>query len=174
MGIARYGLGALAVVTVLSLARDTASANAIPGTPTPLSIESMRTLADDGCRRPPEFRPHTLQRLKSTVLEVGVTDGQLVICTVGPDFQAVSATNAGSPGDEYFAGRLGLVGDDGVVEVGRIAPGVAVLEFVLHSGQVVKAELYGEIYLCRLPARVTNVRVRAYDAGGRLLRDAEI
>ncbi|WP_330274886.1 hypothetical protein OG205_04080 [Lentzea sp. NBC_00516] len=37
-----------------------------------------------------------------------------------------------------------------------------------------RAELYGEIYLCRIPQKLTNVRVRAYDAAGRLLREAEI
>ncbi|MEU3644581.1 hypothetical protein AB0E59_14475 [Lentzea sp. NPDC034063] len=42
----------------------------------------MRLLADDGCRRPPGFRLNTLQRLHGSVLEVGVTDSQLVVCTV--------------------------------------------------------------------------------------------
>jgi hypothetical protein len=174
MRITRYVLGALAVVTALALAHDTAGSVAIAGTPAPLSMEAMRAIADDGCQRPPGFRPSTLQMLEGTVLEVGVTDTQLVVCTVEPQSKIVSATKIGSPGAEYFAGRTGLVTEDGLDEVGRIGQEVAVLEFVLRGGQVVKAELYGEIYLCRIPVKVTNVRVRAYDARGRLLRDAEI
>jgi hypothetical protein len=173
MRITRYALGALAVVTALALAHDTAGTVAIAGTPAPLSIESMRALAEDGCRRPPGFRLNTLQRLNNSVLEVGVTDSQLVVCTLEPQSQIVSTSEIGPPGDEYFAGRLGLVGEDGTVEVGRVGPEVAVLEFLL-AGQVFRAELYGEIYLCRIPQKLTNVRVRAYDAAGRLLREAEI
>ena len=69
---------------------------------------------------------------------------------------------------------MGLVNDDGVIEVGRITAEVAALEFVLPDEQIFKAELYGEIYLCRIPMRVTAGRVRAYDAHGRLLRDGVI
>jgi hypothetical protein len=45
---------------------------------------------------------------------------------------------------------------------------------VLRDGRVFRAELHGEIHLCRIPQRITNARVRAFDAGGRLLRDAEV
>ncbi|MFJ8961718.1 hypothetical protein ACIRG5_20260 [Lentzea sp. NPDC102401] len=174
MRVTRYVLGALAVVTGLALARDMAGAAAIPGTPTPLSVESMRVLADDGCKRPPGFRLNTLQMLNNSVLEVGVTDSQFVVCTVDPQSWGTSTAEVGRPGAEYFAGRLGLVGDDWTVELGRVGPEVAALEIVLPSGEIFKAELYGETYLCRLPHHVKVVHVRAYDAGGQLLRDADI
>lgn len=175
MRIAGYALGALAVATALAYAHDTAGTKAVAGTATPLSIESMRTLADDACKLPPGYRSNTLQMLESSVLEVGVTDSQVVLCVVDqPDSHTVSTLVLGSPVDRYFDGRMGLVNDDGVIEVGRITAEVAALEFVLPDEQIFKAELYGEIYLCRIPMRVTAVRVRAYDAHGRLLRDGVI
>ncbi|GHH59505.1 hypothetical protein [Lentzea cavernae] len=167
-------LGALGVVTALAYARDVADPVAVAGTPVPLSIESMRAIADDACERPPGYRAGTLQMHRGSVLEVGVTAGEFVVCTVDGGGRTSSAGKAGAPGAEYFNGRTGLVWDDGSVEAGRVAPEVAVLEFVLPSGKVVKAELHGDVYLCRVPEKITFVRVRAYDAGGRLLRDAVI
>jgi hypothetical protein len=169
-----YVLGALAVVTGLALARDMAGAAAIAGTPTPLSTESMRALADDGCKRPPGFRLNTLQLMNGSVLEMGVTDSQFVVCTVNPQSWGTTTAEVGPPAAEYFRGRLGLAGDDWTVELGRVGPEVAVLEIALPGGEIFKAELYGETYLCRIPHHVEIMRVRAYDAGGRLLRDAEI
>ena len=174
MRITWYVVGALAVVTALAYAHDTAGTKAVAGTPTPLSIESMRTIADDGCRRPSGFRLGTLQVLHGAVTEVGVTDSQLVVCTVGPQTRTATTVEAGSPGDKYVNGRLGLIDGEVSLEVGRVAPEVAVLEFVLPSGEVTKAELHGEIYLCRIPDRITSVLIRAYDAHGRLLREAVI
>lgn len=174
MRVTRYVLGALAVVTALALARDMAGNIAIAGTPTPLSIESMRSLTESGCPRPPGLRVNALQRLENSVFEVGVTDSRLVVCTVYSAGKGVSTLEIGPPGDQYFTAHTSLFASDGVVEIGRVAPEVAVLEFVLPDGQVVEAELSGEIYLCRVPKRITNVRIRAYDARGRLLREAEI
>ncbi|MGI5500945.1 hypothetical protein [Lentzea sp. CA-135723] len=48
------------------------------------------------------------------------------------------------------------------------------LELIPPSGRVVRAGLHGEVFVCRLQERVTAVRVRACDAGGRLLRDEVI
>jgi hypothetical protein len=90
MKITRYVLGALAVATALVLAHDTAGSIAIAGTPAPLSIESMRALVDDSCRRPPGFRLHVLQRLNASVVEVGVTDSHLVMCILRPQSQTDS------------------------------------------------------------------------------------
>jgi hypothetical protein len=164
----------LGVVTALAFARDEADPVAIPGTPVPLSIESMRVLADDVCERPPGYRLSTLQRLRDSVLEVGVTSGELVICTIHGDGHGLSTGRTGPPGAEQVAGRIGLVLEDGSVEIGRVGPEVAVLEFVLPSGKVVEAELYGDVFLCRVPEKITSVRIRAYDASGGLLRDAVI
>ncbi|WP_439659071.1 hypothetical protein ACSHWB_42950 [Lentzea sp. HUAS TT2] len=174
MRITRYVLGALAVATTLALAHDSAGNIAVAGTPVPLSAESMRALADEGCRRPDGFRFSVLQRLRSAVVEVGVTDSQFIVCTVQPQEQSVSTSEVRAPGADYFAGRVGLVTDGETVELGRIGPEVARFEFVMPDGEVFPAELHGETYLCRIPHKITAVRVRAYDAGGRLLRDAVI
>ncbi|MEV6239556.1 hypothetical protein [Lentzea sp. NPDC051838] len=168
-----YVLGALGVVTVLAYARDTAGPVAIAGTPAPLSAESMRLIADDKCERPSGYRANTVQMVRGSVVEVGVTPSDLLVCVVGDSGHSLTKGKA-VPSAEYVAGRTGLVWDDEIVEVGRIAPEVAVLEFVLPSGRVVRAELYGEVFLCRVPEKITTVRIRAYDAGGRLLRDAVI
>jgi len=167
-------LGALGVVTALAYTRDTADPIAIAGTPAPLSIESMRAIADDSCKRPPGYRAGALQMHWGLVVEVGVTADELVVCTVRGDGHSLSTGKSGPPGGQYVNGRQGLVVGDESVEVGRVAPEVAVLEFVLPSGKVVKAELHGDVYLCRVPEKITWVRIRAYDAGGRLLRDAVV
>jgi hypothetical protein len=169
-----YVLGALAVVTALAYGHDVADPVAIAGTPTPLSIESMRVIADGGCERPPGYRLSTLQRLRDSVLEVGVTPSELVVCTVYGNGHALSKEEVGVPGAAYVAGRTGLISEDEGVEIGRVAPEVAVLEFVLPSGKVVRAELYGDVFLCRVQEKITAVRVRAYDASGRLLLDTVI
>jgi hypothetical protein len=174
MRITRYVLGALAVATSLALAHDSAGSIAVAGTPVPLSVESMRSLADEGCKRPPGFRSNVVQMLQDSVFEAGVTDTQFIVCTVHPQEQSLSTSEVRLPAGEYFAGRLGLVTDDMTVELGRIGPEVARFEFVLPSGEVFQAELHGETYLCRIPHHITAVRVRAYDAGGRLLRDTVI
>ncbi|GLY51615.1 hypothetical protein [Lentzea sp. NBRC 102530] len=70
--------------------------------------------------------------------------------------------------------RVGLVQDGGSVEVGRVAAKIAALEFALPSGKVVQAEMYGEVFVCRVPEKISAVRVRAYDVDGRLLRDTTI
>lgn len=171
MRITRYVLGVLAVATTLALAHDSAGTVAVAGEAVPLSAESMRALADASCQRPPGFRFSVLQRLRDTVVEVGVTDSQLVVCTVHPQGHTLSTGEVPAPGGEYFAGRTGLVTDDETVELGRIGPEVARFEFVMPNGEVFPAELHGETYLCRIPRHFTAVRVRAYDAGGRLLRD---
>ncbi|WP_394620800.1 hypothetical protein JNUCC0626_17350 [Lentzea sp. JNUCC 0626] len=169
-----YLLGILGVVTALTWAHDEADPLVVAGTPVPLSIESMRVIADDRCERPPGYRFGTLQRLRDSVVEAGVTADQMIVCTFHGDGFTMTKGEAGPPGARYVAGRMGLVWDDESVEVGRIAPEVAVLEFVLPSGNVVKAELYGEVFVCRVQEKITAVRIRAYDAGGRLLRDEVI
>ncbi|MFD4638546.1 hypothetical protein ACFWN2_14605 [Lentzea sp. NPDC058436] len=164
-------LGALGVVTALAYAHDVADPVALAGTPAPLSADSMRALADNGCERPPGYRADTLQMLMGTVVEAGVTAEEFFLCSVGDGGATWSTVKAGAPGAEYVNGRVGLLRDDQSVEVGRVAREVAVLEFVLPSGKVVKAELYGEVFLCVVPEKISFVRIRAYDAGGRLLRD---
>ncbi|MDX8049063.1 hypothetical protein SK571_06700 [Lentzea sp. BCCO 10_0798] len=167
-------LGALAIVTALAYARDVADPAVVPGRPAPLSIESMRAIADENCKRPPGYRAGTLQMLRESVLEVGVTDSELIVCTVSGSGHGQSTGKTDEHGTYYVAGRTGLVWDDQSVEVGRVAPGVAVLEFVLPSGKAVRAELYGEVFLCHVPEKITSVRIRAYDAGGHLLQDVMI
>ncbi|MEU0885282.1 hypothetical protein ABZ345_42390 [Lentzea sp. NPDC005914] len=169
-----YVLGALGLVTALAYAHDVAGPVAIAGTPTPLSVESMRAIADEGCERPPGYRVGTVQMLRGSVLEVGVTAGELVVCTIHGAGHTRSVGRTDALDTRYVGGRTGLVWDDESVEIGRVAPEVAELELVLPSGKVVKAELYGEVFLCHVPEKITAVRIRAYDAGGRLLRDAVI
>ncbi|MEV6717010.1 hypothetical protein AB0M48_33840 [Lentzea sp. NPDC051208] len=105
---------------------------------------------------------------------MGVTDSELIVCTVSGSGHSLSTGKTDELGTCYVAGRTGLVWDDQSVEVGRVAPGVAVLEFVLPSGKVVTAELHGDVFLCRVPEKITSVRIRAYDAGGHLLKDVMI
>ncbi len=167
-------LGALAVVTALAYTRDTADPIAIAGTPAPLSVESMRVIADGSCERPAGYRAAVLQMHWGDVVEVGVTADEFVVCTVSGNGHTLSKGKSGPPGGEYFSDRQGLVKGDESVEVGRVGPEVSVLEFVLPSGKVVKAELHGDVYLCRVPEKITWVRIRAYDVSGRLLRDAVV
>ncbi|ANZ42085.1 hypothetical protein BBK82_45300 [Lentzea guizhouensis] len=172
-----YVVGALGIVTALAYARDVADPVVIAGTPAPLSAESMRVLVDEACERPPGYRFGTLQRVRDSVLEVGVittgTAGEFVVCTVSGTGKSTSKVS--TPGAEHVLGRMGLIWDDDErLEVGRIAPGIAALEFVLPSGKVVKAELYGEVFLCRVDEKFTVVRIRAYDAAGGLLHDGLI
>ncbi|MFD9705666.1 hypothetical protein [Lentzea sp. NPDC059081] len=167
-------LGALGLVTALAYAGDTADPVSVPGRPVPLSAESMRVMADRSCERPPGYVLGTRQRVRDFVVEAGVTTGQMIVCTVHGDGFAVSKGEAGAPGTRYVAGRTGLVWDGGSLEVGRVATEVAVLEFVLPGGEVFKAELHGEVFVCALPGVITAVRIRAYDAAGHLLRDAVI
>ena len=167
-------VGALAVVTALAYAREVANPVAVPGRPAPLSIESMRALADEGCERPPGYRAGTLQMIRGSVLEVGVTDSELVVCTVSGSGRSLSTGKTDELGAYCVAGRTGLVWDNESVQIGRVVPGVAVLEFVLPSGKVVRAELYGDVFLCRVPEKITSVRIRAYDEGGHLLQDTVI
>ncbi len=85
-----------------------------------------------------------------------------------------TGVTTGAPGAEYVLGRTGLIWDDERLEVGRIASELAVLELVLPSGKVVRADLHGEVFLCRVPEEITSVRIRVHDAAGRLLRDAVV
>ena len=169
-----YVLGALAVVTALAYARDVADPLVVPGRPAALSIESMRAIADEGSKRPPGYRAGTLQMIRGSVLEVGVTDSELVVCTVSGSARSLSTGKTDELGAYYVAGRTGLAWDDESVQIGRVASGVAILEFVLPSGKVVRAELYGDVFLCRVPEKNTSVRIRAYDEGGHLMQDAVI
>lgn len=178
MRITRYVLGVLAVVTALAFVYDMAGTRAIAGTPAPLSVEAMNEIVGSGCGQPPGYRRHVLRMLRGEVLEVGVTDGELIECTYRAqgDFER-SRVKAGPPGDLHFDGRVGLVLlDDSVVELGRVAPEVAALEFRLDDGEIVKAELHGDVYLCEFPdhSRGLTMVGRAYDASGRLLREGTI
>ncbi|SEQ34036.1 hypothetical protein [Lentzea albida] len=167
-------LGALGVVTALAYARDVADPVVVAGTPVPLSVESMRVMADRSCERPPGYVVGMLRRVRDSVVEAGVTPDEMIVCSVHGNGFVVSKGKAGAPGAEYVAGRTGLVWEGGSLEVGRVAPEVAVLELVLPSGEVVEAELHGEVFACFVPEKISSVRIRAYDANGRLLRDAEI
>ncbi|HUQ60212.1 hypothetical protein [Lentzea sp.] len=105
---------------------------------------------------------------------MGVTDSELVVRTVSGSGRSLSAGKTDELGAYYVAGRTGLVWDNESVQIGRVVPGVAVLEFVLPSGKVVRAEPYGDVFLCRVPEKITSVRIRACDAGGHLLQDTVI
>lgn len=112
-----------------------------------LSVESMRSIAENGCRQSPGYRRGVLQMLERFVLDVGVTDSELVNKS-----------------------------DDGIIELGRVGPEVAVLELELSDGQVVRTELHGEVCLCHISDR-SKVRTplgRAYDSSGRLLREGRM
>ncbi|MET9633774.1 hypothetical protein ABZX92_40580 [Lentzea sp. NPDC006480] len=169
-----YVVGALGVVTALAYARDTAPPTAIAGTPTPLSAASMHVIADEKCGWPAGYQARTVQMLRGEVVEVGVAATDVVICSVRSSGHSLVRGEEDASGAAYVASGTALVWDDEVLKIGRIAPEVAVLELVLPSGRAVKAELYGEVFLCRVPERITTLRFRAYDAGGRLLRDALI
>ncbi|MET9230830.1 hypothetical protein [Lentzea sp. NPDC003310] len=167
-----YVLGAFGIAAALAFARDVADPAAVPGRPVPLSVESMRVMADRTCERPPGYVFGTLQRVRDMVVEAGFTPDKVVVCKIHGDGHGTSKRDTAAPGDRYVAGRVGLVWDDDAsLEVGRVAPEVAALDFVLPSGKVVKAEVHGEVFLCFVPEKTAALRIRAYDAGGRLLRD---
>ncbi|SDG90204.1 hypothetical protein SAMN05216553_11329 [Lentzea fradiae] len=165
----------LAVVATLAFGYGVGGVHAIAGTPTAPSIE---TIMGDGCERPPDYRRHVLRMLEGQVLEVGVTDDELVSCTYRvTGAWTTSKAKVGPPDDRYFAGGVGvLLPDDSVVGVGRVGPEVAVLEFRLADGEVVKAELHGDVYLCAYSDDLRNLTMvgRAYDASGRLLREGMV
>lgn len=171
----RYLLGTLALVTAVVVTRDVSGGVAIAGTPQPMSPESMRAVAAESCKFPPGFRPGIVRMFRATVVQVGTTDDQLVLCDVYDYGHGVSTGEVLPPGDQYFRGGVGVGEHDDFIQVGRLGPEVAALEAVLPDGKVVRAEIEGETYLYRasLPsnADLVKVRLRAYDANGKLLRE---
>ncbi|TWP49602.1 hypothetical protein FKR81_24045 [Lentzea tibetensis] len=171
----RYLLGALALTTAVVVTRDVAGGVAVAGTPQPMSRETMLSVAAESCAFPPGYRPGVARMFGSTVVHVGTTDDQLYLCDVYDHGHGVVSGEAPPPGDQYFRGGTGIGPHDDFVQVGRLSPEVAALEAVLPDGRVVPAEIEGDTYLYRagLPstADLLKVRLRAYDATGKLLRE---
>ncbi|MFD5830235.1 hypothetical protein [Lentzea sp. NPDC060358] len=175
MRTAWYLLGAFGVAAALSVARDVAGPLSVAGTPVPLSIETMRELANRSCERPPGYVRGTLQRVRDFVVEVGFTPNEMVVCKIFSDGFGTAKIGTGALGARYVANRMALVWPDyASLEIGRVAPEVAALEFVLPSGRVLQAEVHGEIFFCFVPEKTAALRVRAYGESGQVLFDAVI